>query len=859
MPDSDEDDEGVDPFVGPEGERERSTEIRASPNPLDRLSGGILLRNQVNFPRGLNSTNNDAESQLVSVDHDAALPLARDDALSLSQQLLTPPADAIIQNAIGPAEILESGHGATLLDATASRLETELRKGLQTVKEVLEWHNVADDTDSPLSSLPSSIQSSPGKPHSHHGQDLGLGNIQPEALRTAAAFHEQFATRRSLRARAPIQLHPYALEAAKYQQDWKSRGLKPIRDSHIALQAAQAPSAIGESQGTEAFPSSPLQASHRRNQPSDYFQAEDEDESQSPVRGVRSGRLQLPSFELGEELPDLSDLLKKDYADNVTSLKGFGKNTRQELSTEGTTLDDDRVFDIPEDEAGPNSPLRTRRRTFYVPPSPPRSRGPISSPSTYVPQYSRLSTAGSPSFLPSPFLSSDRTKKKRHQTVSPEGSEAEVMGITDEESESPSLSVSEVNQHQGVRKFQRKIKGVLPASWLRLDREQQKSKFDKPRQPHSPTRTRAEKGVAQRLPSSTMPTTNLSGTHLTFDDLNGLASSESDSEWSTGAGFGEEDNIRQSSFVDDVIEDNTIDPMLPTRKRSQGHVEGRRSKKLQQQLPALWSNVDAKARPSQSGTLSRRVSNKSHKHPSGRAKERQNKRRKRKSPTTRVTVFDAPGFEEERVPRYLKIAARQTLDVPLTAGFQDTSKKFFRLATRRDTQDITVALRGWQSRRGSRYAVAARGPGALNLNRVPQPKPGPATPLMDTEMRDAHPELISLKRSTNQTLERIRDRQHRNQSTQATYSVANHAARSVLRECFKPRSRLRLRPTESMGPLASHPMSRSARELANSRLSLPRLVVKSTTTTTTNTSDSTFQGDSIVEPPVLPAAQRRPR
>ncbi|KAL4879151.1 Mus7/MMS22 family-domain-containing protein [Aspergillus karnatakaensis] len=55
-------------------------------------------------------------------------------------------------------------------------------------------------------------------------------------------------TRRSLRQRNPIQLHPYLIEDAKYQKLMKARGLKPVR---VAQSEQRAPAAADESQNQD--------------------------------------------------------------------------------------------------------------------------------------------------------------------------------------------------------------------------------------------------------------------------------------------------------------------------------------------------------------------------------------------------------------------------------------------------------------------------------------------------------------------------------------------------------------------------------------------------------------------------------
>ena len=170
-------------------------------------------------------------------------------------------------------------HVAISVQTTAQRLGAEIQRGLDACRDVLRdplIPSLSDDDDSPLSSLSSSPLGSPTKPTDvSRRSPKSSSNVQldskPETVAPsnvpsaepqdqpsdpAFAFDDIGAARpsRSLRPRTLLQINPYSLEYARYQQDCNRRGLVPVRLANFAAERAKINGQ--ETQGSTALQSS---------------------------------------------------------------------------------------------------------------------------------------------------------------------------------------------------------------------------------------------------------------------------------------------------------------------------------------------------------------------------------------------------------------------------------------------------------------------------------------------------------------------------------------------------------------------------------------------------------------------------
>ena len=426
--------------------------------------------------------------------------------------------------------------------STAELLQQQLRAGLETCSQILRPTSPAadlSDTDSPLSSPPSS-------PEALDSAVLTTRTIEhdrhPETAHPGPRF---FAPARTFRPRTSIQNNPYTLEYAKYQQQCRQRGLAPIRPENFRPGQTHEETQVSDAQASsQRASSSPAQLSAVEERVSD------EEESQSPVRAARSsGHFRATSDE--EELPDISDILR-----GAVPLTHDRRNTHGPRKKRGfgPNLDHRESFRMPSLSPGfddSNDRDTEHNSMFDLPLSPPRSDG---LDIFGVGKAGIPNTNGSftPRPLPTPVLSSDRQPTKRSIVEVSSSSETESERTASQRSQSPS------DESQRYVNIRRRIKGVLPASWLRLDAKQQTKKVD-PRSHTSPTKVSPVKGIATRVTNAAPGSTQRM--IISDDDSDTTDPSDQQNRPSLQALqdlFDEDEDLTMY----DVVEEDAVDAML---------------------------------------------------------------------------------------------------------------------------------------------------------------------------------------------------------------------------------------------------------------------------------------------------------
>lgn len=695
-------------------------------------------------------------------------------------------------------------HGPqSLSNTTTAKLEAEIQRGLQAIRDVLgpQGNGMASDTDSPLSSPPSSSQSSPlqgapilSTPSVASGR-AAVGDSSDGALSQKPAVLALKA--RSLRTRAPIQMHPYALEDARYRQSWKDRGLQPVRVPQEAVTTKNATEE--DSQGTETYESSQIDVSGDQLRLSSSISTGGDDDSQSPIRGTR-GRASPSLLNSDDDLPDLSEIVKgKAMRASTHTLKTAKRPSKRRTRTINGEFC---IFDLPTDDKGSQNRSRRASSSFIVPPSPPGSHG------ASVTQGSALISANeasvgdrTPALLPTPDLSSDKQGQKRrfHQNHSP--SDRERVVISDDSSTSSTSFESSEDESQGVHRIQRKIRGVLPASWLKLDmKTQQKSIRETRRQARLSIKSALEKGIAQRISTSATGVRHGASAPFPRDGTVLFASSESDSDEPT---ISEDNDMLVETPEDfDIMEDNTVDAMLAPRQRN------RPVKKKQQRLKDSWSSSKAV----KSGRRGNTVGHSSQDvRPADAALSttiaRPRKKTKRKHRGLQMTVLDAPGFKDKDVPLFLRIARRRNGAIGEQRS-QDPSKKFFRLATTKDTLDVNEELGRWRGVRTKLRPAATHDDESstrITLRRLPRTLDDKRDRKPATTIGRNQIQLTSLKQTTEATLERVRKNKNETRSL-PTNSFPRLQDRSyALLDYFNPRQTRRTHLDPPQAPLSVEP------------------------------------------------------
>lgn len=610
----------------------------------------------------------------------------------------------------------------------AAQMETALLNGIHDLKArprpspvpPNEFAFSSSLSSSPLSEASYTHHGSPSKPstqrstHGHRSNEREISiNSGPKTLESthhhsttsqrerlvASQIHNSQRATRNLRHRNPIQLHPYVLESEQYRQTLKARGMKPLRIAQMEAEAAKA-----REQGSQ---NNDFNVEDTQLVDSDTEQLEPY--SSSPIQLPRSPNATFQNkrdiFVFGDDdLPDMSTLLSH------TTLKyiGNGHKRRKTAKVKSTTfrmppgLGLNRNPSLPGDKASraPNED----DVTFDVIPSPPRSGGEMRLETDHptLPVF-RVPRRTSPPALPTPLTSSEPRRRHLLEISEDEQSDNHSYRIRrtadpDESTDTETFSSEEETSHQ-FQRAQRKIRGVLPASWLKLDlKTQNKTPEDahKALPSESPKGKAAQRGVARVIVaagSRNSCTRNLRHEITVLSDEEALESETDELPQQTRT------HHRQNHMLEDgggdgllkrrwgeAVEDDQIDAMLPSATRA---FYSRKSHKSQ----AKTGDFNSRSRTTAHG-----VSKKGARQLEIMDRLDQGHKRKPKFRPPRLGILDAPlakGSSHDSMPRFFKVASR-TVRSRRDKGRHSPSQKFVRLATKDDDNDANETLRSWR-------------------------------------------------------------------------------------------------------------------------------------------------------------------
>ncbi|KXJ89640.1 Mus7/MMS22 family-domain-containing protein [Microdochium bolleyi] len=523
---------------------------------------------------------------------------------------------------------------------------------------------------------------------------------------------------RSLRPRKPIQEHPYLLENAQYSKLFKSHGVRPMRvtaeeqyvqeqekdsqeqdyeeDSQLTVQNGVS-NQLEESQPADLYDSlgdlddlalspletalqSPAERSPMRDPPSSSVQDDDDD----------------------EELPDIADIGKwvpRKKAKHHVHSTPQNLSKRQGLRLPGSTKS-------PRKLASSLRPLGV----FDIPPSPPDTSPALQN----LTPMARLGTLRrdqgltprASSIINSPRPESPEILRSNNFIVdlSKSATNSEVPDDDGSSSSSDSEPNADVVEAEGKR-----IRGVLPASWLRLDQKQIRGPANQRMLIQRSPGKSPRRGVAQRrITTSTAPIDS----GIFFDD-----SDESNDETTLRT----HDSILQhkqnvqdtrgkqdlAMFEDDtgsVVEDDQIDLMLPgSKRRSRTDHDASHRKKMKKGRASIR---EESGRPMKQQKISAQITRtKSMKKSSGSQIKRPGvtedhkptqKSRRRTTPTKSAPRLSVLDVIEPNAPSFLRIAAR-TARQRTDKGRASPSQKIISLGIRRDNIDASKALSSWRN------------------------------------------------------------------------------------------------------------------------------------------------------------------
>ncbi|KAF5027043.1 hypothetical protein F66182_851 [Fusarium sp. NRRL 66182] len=567
-------------------------------------------------------------------------------------------------------------------------------------------------------------------------QELGA-DAEHQAARQTAVRYE-----RSLRPRKPIQERPYAIEMTRYSSILKKHGVRPLRlaiegekrrrqqaeqeasqdkDFEDDSQGSHLPDVSDESQlkGLEDFldnldtldvPSpSPPKTSPRNDRAGPSSQASSTGDTENTSMA-------------GDDLPTLKDLLSRPS----TSVSRQG-GKRKASPSQSSTRKRKRYDVIDSDPLEPASAFRLGSGTTDSPAAQRNSRrnGDESVPAIENP---RRESPQSP-LVPAGQAQSYVRLTQRPAMVNLSDSEDELAGpettLQPDHEDIASQAGSESGSESGTEILNtvgRRIRGVLPASWLRLDQQSGPAKPPKDtyKRPaaYSPERE-IRRGVAQRRIASPHASVAL---EMFFDesDDDTPASAPAPRQETTDDVFHNQTRlliqdgsqaIVPEELSDDggsVVEDNSIDPMFTARKRQlklsesfQGSAKRHKSSNTQRKPSAAKAPHQPRITSMLSGTRGAAVPTaelvkKKYRQPASKRNPTRKKRPNNPSrlyAPPRLSILDVV---EPGAPQFLKIAARSATRRQ-DMGRSSPASKLIKLATREDHIDAASVLNNWRS------------------------------------------------------------------------------------------------------------------------------------------------------------------
>ncbi|KAH0543923.1 hypothetical protein FGG08_001824 [Glutinoglossum americanum] len=638
----------------------------------------------------------------------------------------------------------------------------------RSIGSALEIPSVDMDCCSPssstLSSPPTTLSTPGGSPQGPQAQmtrysfikavipQLSNRHQQIRSEPTANGDIESEPTRKlshTLRKRNPIQLHPYLIEDQRYKQSLKARGIKPVRVVEVQSQVIRVTrtrdlqeqefQAEDDSQSNEingisedVGSSQPEEAGNSR--------ISVEDDTQSPVEGNSDLRASGDD----EDFPDVDTLLRRQlsgavqqgYKRRKTKPAGLKRPPRSSPAGESAFPARKPSPSVKSSQIASETEHLSQQTIFDFPVSPSHSTAHT---------ISRPTSPTTPSFrFPKGFAPQTRQENrtpvaaKRRVTIeSSEESDSEPRpsirrakpSRDSSRSASPSpTSSSEEETMVQLRSVQRKMRGVLPASWLRLDQQGQtraiepQTKGDRWSRYHPPAKPTDRPGLARRKPiSRSLSTSTVPSNFIEISDDSDDASSHDHSNGSpyppqphpdsqTSAGL-----LQMGLDFGEAEEDNCVDTMGPSTKNLARHT-GKPRKKRQRRLSDSFGISDS--RPPLSIPSSKSASGHVHQPKIiDRLPRRKSTAREghvgRKLRIPKLSILDAPKSNigsKRSTPPFLRIANRQARSRRDKAR-HSPSGKVIRLHTWGDTQDVQSVLRDW--REGTILPVAEFAPSTI--------------------------------------------------------------------------------------------------------------------------------------------------
>ncbi|KAF2658392.1 hypothetical protein K491DRAFT_756116 [Lophiostoma macrostomum CBS 122681] len=599
-----------------------------------------------------------------------------------------------------------------VLNDRQSRPKSPLPKD-RTVSKPFQLELLPDsESDSELSDPPSNdedeiIFASPGRKTEVQIVIPASSTALPSSTAQRADF--------SFRTRKPIQLHPYLLEGERYRRECQNRGLNPVPRPKSPIRHAIHDDAETQEQDfnpDDGSPSNSLQEpvlitpTIRRQSTGFGSVSVNGSPVRSGTRRVHPGRAERISRTQSDlHLP--SGYKRRKLNQALTQMESHRKNTPSYRST------------LHEQPA-------TRRTTapnviWAIPQSPPYSSSPPSRRKAADGQtWNPRSITTLPS-LPTPSNSSsvqgdlhataDSASDSDIPSARPVKRLRRISILSDDSSGSPHASNPESSEsEQEVRRVGKKIRGVLPASWLRLDREAQETRKLPAREGEyslaSPHKNESQRGVAQRTTKSQRTPRGKAASSSSVDDLIVISDESGNDvhEPLQGSTNDVRESARQLADVAAVLDSRYVDEDLNSMENDRLHLftlGGPPRDKRKNRQTKLGESYPKPKRPKfldegQRGTRVSGVSRNPRSTKQHGSKKVKNRGVAHSQPALSIVDVDQRSDQGmSSMPQFIKLALRRARQRPDQAR-QSPHGKHIRLGTIRDTEDANVSLQQWK-------------------------------------------------------------------------------------------------------------------------------------------------------------------
>ncbi|KAF2446833.1 hypothetical protein P171DRAFT_429786 [Karstenula rhodostoma CBS 690.94] len=534
---------------------------------------------------------------------------------------------------------------------------------------------------------------------------------------------------RSFRQRKPIQLHPYLLEGERYRQDLQGRGVKPV--TRVLSPTRKTHHNDQESQEQEFDPNKDLALHSSPGIPvsTPIIRRRTENDQGSPGQQNLARPRQLKSTST---------------IHSSTQRKKLGRPPRPSSASRQLSLT----------QGNPSA-----ADVWTVPQSPPYSSSPpINRCVSTVQNHARRMTVTPVPDLPTPSNSSSvlaigdmESDDEPVRSVQRLGQRAHhpipILSDSSSSDTEASENEAEASNHE-LQKVGKRIRGVLPASWLRLDLHAQE-KRDKQRRDRldalqSPGQAEPQRGVAQKVVRRQATPLGLGGLNSTDNRVIQL-SDESDGGADTPAPqiSNAQELARAAIETAAMLDRRYADEDSDTMENDRLHLftlGGGKKRKQQSKLTDVFAASKRRKVTEGGGKHSKTAS----------GPHTASKRARKRTPPPALGILDVEQSpsKDQPVPQFLRIARRQARRRPDHAR-QSPANKYIRLHTVQDTQDANATLREW--RRG---AIKPKANAMQSSHR-----PAPRRPLVDldhnrwTPLGDADTVLQSREQHSSMTLE----------------------------------------------------------------------------------------------------------